>query len=97
MKTENKFTEGTWIAFPDSTLVFGPDKIVVADTSPPDAFRASKEAKANAQLISSAPELLDCLEAIVIQLDGSTKQGETLHDYLTNAKLAIIKAKNITP
>jgi hypothetical protein len=50
------------------------------------------EGMANARLIASAPELVAALKALVIQLDGTTSPGQTLHDYVENARSALQKA-----
>lgn len=47
---------------------------------------------ANAHLISAAPELLEALESLVIQL-GNQPAGSTVADYCDNARHAIAKAR----
>lgn len=55
---------------------------------------SSDEAKANARLIASAPELLEALEAFEYQLGGETDPVKRrFADARTNARAAIAKAR----
>lgn len=97
-------TKGTWRVinielFNYSTCVVGNDKTSVCHLFY-EGRKITDEAKANAKLIATAPELLEALQNLVALKESKDKSGKD-EDYLKsqpiaweNAKKAILKTLN---
>ena len=101
---ERKFTEGEWVVEGDLIcLGFNPSDAVVCDINPYldeyiSVFEYSEqEARANAKLIASAPDLLNRLNSIVLSVKAhpdyvNGEEGDEWHDIVELAEQTIKKA-----
>ena len=99
---ETKFTKGDW----KTTIVELKDFFLCAVGSveaervichtTPDPKMTSEECKANANLISAAPDMFNALEELLAQVkqftDGNIGEQDYFRDEISNAKKAIKKA-----
>lgn len=97
MKNQTTHTPKPWKLFPESTVIFGEDKLVIADTAPSNdhiSYRIAGVNMANARLIVTAPELLEQLQhlvGIICSLEGFEERDVTIED-CDEAKAIILKA-----
>jgi len=93
---ETKHTKGEWVASPDGRAVYSDEKkCLIAMCEGRAAYPINeRESNMNAKLIASAPDLLEALMSMKIQIRSWKKlDKETLgHQWAIKAEQAIKKA-----
>lgn len=88
MKTKTSFTPGPWTIFNGKIMSTDKDQYFIAEI--PGPF--SRLDRANALLISAAPELLACLREVVFLTEGISGLDEQQTAAINAARAVIAKA-----